>query len=215
MNLSSVFDTLDKLGFDVFRNGISLLWQSSILFIGVAALCRILRRTRAGVKHRIWVMSLLVAPLLPFLTWGASKFNTPRAPIRVIRQYAEPIRAPEPVELPMVAENLPSGPESEPLPSHPKPSFSLLDYPWALLLLVYVCGLSFFVGLTVRAWYEMGKWVKRGARVDLPRTQAAFREACPCKRELPGHEVPRRGVERRSMVRRLSNLRRRPRLSYL
>ena len=71
------WDQLDGLGFEVVRVGLSLLWQSSILFGAAGLLVFALRRRSAAIRHRVWTAALLLTPLIPVLTWLASQAGSP------------------------------------------------------------------------------------------------------------------------------------------
>jgi len=59
---------LDQWGFAVARALLTMLWQSSILFVATAALAWMLRRRPASVRCMLWLAALMLAPMLPFLT---------------------------------------------------------------------------------------------------------------------------------------------------
>ena len=66
--------SLDAHGFAVLRILLAVLWQSSILFLAIAAVTWMLRKRRASARHAVWLAALILAPLFPLLcydiTWN-------------------------------------------------------------------------------------------------------------------------------------------------
>jgi len=177
MNASHFWIALDHWGFSAARVLLTVLWQSSILFLATMVLGRLLRRRRATLRHALWVAALLAAPLLPVLTLAGSHLGAPRAPVSVLPTYGEPVELPE---LPMAP--LPPAPSGEapaptvaaPEPAPPAPPLSLWDYPWALLLVGYASGVACFLALTVLGRVRLRQWVLGAAPILEERTQLAF-----------------------------------------
>ena len=88
MNIMELLAKLDSIGYYILYFHLSLLWQSSIVMIVVLSLSYFLRRKRSFVRHLIWVLSLLVIPLIPLITWIIYYSGTPKIPIQVIPPYS-------------------------------------------------------------------------------------------------------------------------------
>ena len=85
--------SLDAHGFALFRILMAVLWQSSILFLAIAAVTWMLRKRRASARHAVWLAALILAPLLPLLTSFATWSGAPQAPVNVMPAYEAPIRS--------------------------------------------------------------------------------------------------------------------------
>ena len=59
MNTLDWFTTIDGWGFSTMRFMLSLLWQSSLLFVATYVLTWMLRRRRATTRHILWVLAIL------------------------------------------------------------------------------------------------------------------------------------------------------------
>jgi len=90
MNAAEWLIRLDGIGFHTVRILLSILWQSSIVFIAALILTRILYKRSAALRHLIWVGAVLAVPLIPPLTLTFEALNTPRTPIEIIPSYRTP-----------------------------------------------------------------------------------------------------------------------------
>jgi len=180
MNASHFWVALDHWGFSVAWVLLTVLWQSSILFVAIMLLARLLRRRRATVRHGLWVAALVAAPLLPLLTLAASHLGAPQAPVSVLPAYGGPVDvppllvAPLPPEPPR-AEPAPAEETSEPQP--PAPRFSLWNYPWALFGGAYGAGVLVFLAWIVLGRIRIRQWLLEAAPVADERVCTAFKEA--------------------------------------
>jgi beta-lactamase regulating signal transducer with metallopeptidase domain len=174
MSISDCFIALDQWGFSAARFMLSVLWQSSLLFIATLAISAMLKSRRAKVRHALWALALLTTPLLPFFTSGAKHVGAPQAPVSILPVYIEPMidyatdvrLAPEEITLPLAV-----GRETPTLAPTP------LNYPWAFALLAYAIGV-----VTLLIWFCMGRvQIKRWIRSAMPSTDQrvleAFRDA--------------------------------------
>ena len=73
MDAADLLSTLDRLGYDVLRATVSVLWQSSILLAAVVLLAWALRRRRPAVRHVLWAGAVLAVPMIPLLGSLASR----------------------------------------------------------------------------------------------------------------------------------------------
>ena len=178
MSAVTLWDALDRIGFDVVRTLLAVLWQSSILLLAVGVLACALRKRRASVRHALWVVALLAAPAVPLLGWAALRLGTPRAEIPVMPAYTSPVTASarpavfqeEPAVVPA-----PVSPAPEPAPE--EVAFSLAHYPWALALLAYASGLALFLALVAIGRLRIRSWLRSGALVTDARVLEVFERA--------------------------------------
>ena len=184
MSAATLWDALDRIGFDVVRALLSVLWQSSILLAAVGGLAYALRKRRASVRHALWVVALLVAPAVPILGWAALRLGTPRAEIPVMPAYSAPAIASSPLPVFPVEDE----PTALPAPVSPLPqpadeavakpvAFSLAHYPWALALLAYASGLALFLALVAIGRLRIRSWTHSGALVTDRRVLEIFERA--------------------------------------
>ena len=183
MNTLSMWSGLDKAGFAVFRMLLSVLWQSSILLVGVGLLSFALRRRSARVRHAVWIAALLIIPALPLFTWIAQSIEAPQAEIAVMPAYAAgPERAPEAPSTEIAAppvriEGIFDMTQPPAAATVQKPPFSLFDYPWAIGLLAYVVGASALLSFVLLGRLRIAKWLSSGTVVTDKRELDAFRAA--------------------------------------
>ena len=87
MNPVEWLSSVDRAGFITLRYLLSVLWQSSLLFGAIFLLCFLLRKRPAGIRHKLWVLALILAPVLPLITTGAGRVGAPQAPVSFLPQY--------------------------------------------------------------------------------------------------------------------------------
>ena len=176
---------LDVRGYEFARFLLSLLWQSSILLLGVAALAFLLRRQPARVRHALWLVGLLCVPLLPLISWAGSKAGTPQRQVAVIPHYraqfapmsepaypVPPTRAAEAPDetsraLPRSLERqspIPT-PHVEPraaasAPLQPKPRARI--YPWAWGIAVYTAMMAALLAWVLIGWLQIRRRLRSG-----------------------------------------------------
>jgi beta-lactamase regulating signal transducer with metallopeptidase domain/Leucine-rich repeat (LRR) protein/tetratricopeptide (TPR) repeat protein len=189
---ASMWGLLDVRGYETARFLLSLLWQSSILLLGMAAVGFLLRRQPARVRHALWLAGLLCMPLLPLISWAGSHVGTPQRRVAVIPQYHEqfaPVAAPaspapsfqSPFAMPPEAPHqvsqttaqpvrheslIPAPPMSPPsvtrAPAHAAPRARI--YPWAWGVAAYAAIMAALVAWVLFGWLQMRRRLLR-ARV--------------------------------------------------
>ncbi len=186
MNAIDFWSSFDTVGFQVMRLLVSVIWQSSILFLAVALLTFLLRRRRASIRQTLWVAALIAAPLLPLLAWAASRTGTPQAHIPVMPAYSAPrLLSDSPLDVePLMPSDQGPGPiQYEAVPptavraSEEAIPFSPIDYPWALAFLVYVLGAGSLLVLVMLGRLRLAGWVREGEVVTDAQVLAKFEEA--------------------------------------
>ena len=154
---------LDEWGFTVMRFLLTVLWQSSILLVATAVIARALRNRRASARHTLWLSALLVAPLLPVLAALVPFTGAPQVPVPVIPSYETPefvvARRDATPLAPTVTEQPPPMVQEAPLAPE-SPQLDPLAYPWALTLIAYALGLSFFLGSWVLGHARIRTWIR-------------------------------------------------------
>ena len=101
----SALDTwawLDARGYAAFGYLLSVLWQSSLLFVFAGGVAWALRKRRPRLRHALWLCAVLLAPLLPLLS---VRSGAPQAPVEVLPSYA----------------TLTASPQGQPEPAQPHP----------------------------------------------------------------------------------------------
>ena len=187
--------TLDQMGFATTGFLSSAFWQSSILFVAVIGLSWLLRGRHPTVRQRLWIVSLLVAPILPFITLGARSVGAPQQPLSVLPAYVRPIRNPEldsrnvesslshAVSQTEVRHSSSPGPYSTARTRTTQLADSqlrvakLLEFPWALALLAYATVLAAFVGFIVIGRVRIRQWIHLATPCEDERVCSAFRRA--------------------------------------
>jgi len=199
MNTPEFLRTLDSMGFHAVRFLLSILWQSSIVFIAAFVLSRILRRQRASVRHVLWVSVILAVPLMPVLTWMVTSIGTPQAPIPVIPSYsATEIKVIPQIEESITPEELntletndavsyPAIVQDEfqdktPISVAPEKTdetswFSPASYPWAFALTVYVIGAVFFMFIILSGRLRIQRWLRESTVITDNHIMEIFRSA--------------------------------------
>jgi len=201
MNVTDVLEAFDSGGFQVFRVMISILWQSSIVFGAVFGITLVLKRNRAAVRHAIWVAALLAVPVIPVLSLILTSAGTPQAPIPVIPQYTIPESTPEsmnetiemkaPYSQPDTVYDITPGRRTAPSGAHDPADnqseaaplniggkhFSVLSYQWACLLLVYITGVAFFLGVFVYGRFRISGWKTGSSVITDPDVLGIFHKA--------------------------------------
>lgn len=194
------WETLDIVGFETVKILLSLLWQSSILLGAVGLLTYGLRHRRASIRHQLWVAAFLITPVLPLLTWIASQAGTPQVQIPLVPAYAtrRPQAETGPAEFtaddvktartsadssigsPREQADVLGNDAAVPSPVTQLPSrkeVSAAEYPWAMALLVYLCGLGVFVLLMAAGLLRIGKYIRQGRILTEPRITGLFNAA--------------------------------------
>lgn len=179
MSPSAFWQTLDAAGLATVELLLSLLWQSSIVLGVAAVLAYALRRTKAAVRQRVWVVALVVTPALPLLTWIAVQVGLPQTPLVVLPAAA---RYTEGTASPVVVAPLPAGepavfpaPKSESIEASQRPAGAVppmrvdatgasrvVFHPWATALLAYLAIVGTLIGLVVVQMLRIRGWLARG-----------------------------------------------------
>jgi len=162
MNAAWSWETLDALGFRVVALLLSIAWQSSLLLVAAAVVAHMLRRQRAAVRHAVWLGALAMVPLLPLLGWVASGARAPKAEIPLIPAYSTPGRPPH-----LAADLWPATPTAV-VPSLVQQSWSMLSYPWALALGIYVAGAAALLLMVLVGRLHLSRWLREGRVVTDP-----------------------------------------------
>ena len=190
MSADSIFAVLDAVGYEAGRLLLTLLWQSSIVFLVAWVLLQLLRNARAAVRFGIIITAVLTVPILPVFSRLSSVFDTPKHELNIIPRYQKASDRTTPDNKstePETTESVPpietasddnalSGSSStnistesnETLPSVPATesstetisSFSLLDYPWAIALLLYGLIAGWFLFWFAGGRVCLGIWLK-------------------------------------------------------
>ncbi|MCE5250351.1 carboxypeptidase regulatory-like domain-containing protein [bacterium] len=201
MRLIPVLLFLDTVGFHVIRVMVSLLWQSSILIMGVLVLTYFLRQRRASILHVIMVSMMIIVPLIPLFAWIVSSTGTPRAPIRVIPGYTVPemktvltesstaLTETESMRLgktPVMSEPAAADERTavkEALPQFPVTQdgqarrFLPASFPWAMGLIVYCAGAAMFLFMTIMGRLRIRRWLLYSSVVTDGEMLGIFRRA--------------------------------------
>ena len=93
MNAAQLTDwlpTLNQGGYALANYLLSVVWQSSVLLMGVWGLTRLLRKHRAAVRHRLWLAALLLVPVLPLIAAAIQRAGAPQAQVAVLPVYHAP-----------------------------------------------------------------------------------------------------------------------------
>ena len=61
MSAITLWEGLDRLGFSAAQFSLGLLWQSSLLFLAIVLIARVLRKRSPSVRHFLWVGALFLA----------------------------------------------------------------------------------------------------------------------------------------------------------
>jgi ankyrin repeat protein/beta-lactamase regulating signal transducer with metallopeptidase domain len=88
MSLSTMLLFFDSIGYEVFCTFISIVWQSSILFLFAYSASWLLRHQSETIKHAIWVSVLLMMPFLPAVTWLINSAGSPVTEIKMLPNYS-------------------------------------------------------------------------------------------------------------------------------
>jgi len=181
MNAIDWWESVNRIGFAALRFLMAGLWQSSILIAAVGLVMWLLRSRRASVRHALLLAALLLAPILPLLSFAASRAGTPQAAVRVLPSYApQAIRATQPLApsggVAGAAPSLPAGEPPRTADSSPR-AFSPLGYPWALAFIGYCAGL-----LLVAGWISLGRirihqWISGATPCTDERVLRMFKDA--------------------------------------
>ncbi|MHB9030435.1 MAG: M56 family metallopeptidase, partial [Candidatus Latescibacterota bacterium] len=179
---------LDVMGFAIMRGMLSLLWQSSLLFLAAGALVYLFRQRGETVRHLIWVTALLALPLLPLVSRGVAMLGSPRAEIAIIPAYDLPEivsswdelqkgsitsqSAEESSDMPAVS----GAPSSREITVAPPvfPRHTIFDYPWALALGGYLLIAAILLLWIIVARLRIRKWILDGNPVTETRVIDAF-----------------------------------------
>lgn len=193
----------DLIGFELVRTLLSILWQSSIVFLVVLILTYLLRHQRAKIRHIIWVCALLAVPALPVLTWMLSAAGTPKTLIPVMPVYSSahivkniPPQMPEnaapsninPVNpnqvsktiTPPVTDNLPANINNFPIVIQKPENKNILSqyfYPWAFLTMLLAAGFLFFIYIIINGRIRTRKWLLKSILITDNRILSVFHDA--------------------------------------
>ena len=88
MNIT-IWSFMDRMGFEMFHYLLSVFWQSTLLFAAVLIVLFFLRNHRAGVRHKLWILALVLAPFLPLLTSAVSRIGAPQLSLPVLPAYRD------------------------------------------------------------------------------------------------------------------------------
>ncbi|MFC1650655.1 ankyrin repeat domain-containing protein [Candidatus Latescibacterota bacterium] len=93
MIITNILSFCDLVGYEVICTLISVVWQSSILFLFAYLATWFLRHRSETIKHAIWVSVLVIMPFLPAVTWLINSAGSPVTEIKMLpnNQYFENI----------------------------------------------------------------------------------------------------------------------------
>ncbi len=190
---------LDGLGFQAVRMLLTILWQSSIVFVAAIALTRVLDRFSASIRFTLWVCAVLAVPLILPLHAGMEYLDTPRTQIEIIPEYHDPPPPERDGESPgshspagrvMVFESTDSPPfpplinfelRAEYEPGRPTvferiSSAALIPfrYPWAFALVFYAAAVMILLMIIARGWIDLVRMIGSGGGPIDPRCAEAF-----------------------------------------
>ena len=207
MSAHSIFTVLDAVGYEAGRLLLTLLWQSSIVFPAAWVLLRLLRSARAAVRFGILITAVLTVPILPAVTWLSAALETPRHELTVIPGYTPPSDPAIPgngvsesevmgsvQSIESMSDNTAlsgttstkgtaglhnssmSAQETESSAEVADP-FSLLDYPWAIALLLYSMITNWLLLWFAAGRIRLGSWIMNGRPVIDERVLHGINEA--------------------------------------
>jgi len=170
---------LDHMGIALMRFFLSSLWQSSLLFATVLVILFALRNHKASIRHKLWILALVLTPILPFMTSLAGRIGSPQLSLPVLPTYRDSSPVPSlnidvPREIPPENVDIPQHGFSSRRDSNASPNagsvshpFSIKEYPWAVAMMVYAGGAGFFL-----LWFLIGRLrIRRWRLESLPLTE--------------------------------------------
>lgn len=173
MSASDILRMFDEVGFESARILISVLWQSSVLFGGVAVLSWMLRGRGASARRALWVCGVLAVPVLPLLVCLGALAGAPRAPVRIMPVYSH-----SQVSTVAAGEGRPGAPLTMRTVSTAQVSEArYLPYPWALAFGVYLAGAGWCLLSIARARMCIRRLIRNGSPTTDPLVLEAFRGA--------------------------------------
>ncbi len=78
---------LDILAAGILKFSVSFLWQSSIVILIVAIITRLLSKHSPQIRHKLWLFSALLIPVIPLFTWIMEKIRFPRNELAILPSY--------------------------------------------------------------------------------------------------------------------------------
>ena len=165
---------LDAQGYIAAKYLLAVLWQSSLLFAGVAVIALLLRNHAPRMRRALWLTALLVAPFLPLLSMLVKPSGLPQQEVAAFPTYTPPMTIARPIaedRLPVIVT------PQHPITPLPVPAPRPLDYPWALALIAYALGSTGFLSWTLLGHLRIRQWICAGKIPSEPRVLEAFREA--------------------------------------
>lgn len=188
MNVQTLLSSLNESGYTIACIHLSLLWQSSFLIGAFGLIACLLRRRSAALPHRIVAAAVFMTPLIPLLSWIIATTDAPRTEFRVlpsIEVVERAVKSPIQNEVPVPTAHTESQvtiPDKQhemnpPVPDlsyqAPLQTFSLLDYPWAWVLLLYALLALFMLFLVISGRMRVYNWIHTGTPVIDDRTITA------------------------------------------
>ena len=160
MNDFSWLTALDSLGYDGARMLISLLWQSTIVFVVCGGLGFLLRKRNASTRHTLWTAALMSLPFLTIVALFPRNAPLPVSPIPVFPNYATVSprfiieRQGFPEAVGTSSQNLSEKKASAPF-----------RYPWLSAAVLYVAGVTILLVPIFMGRLRVRRWIDDGAPV--------------------------------------------------
>lgn len=175
MTLVQLWAKLNPFGLAWAHYLLTLLWQSSLLLVGVGILTWCLRRRSASLRHTLWVGAILLIPVLPLLTSTATRFGSPQLPVRVqslALPSAPTLSAPSASD---EAQYLNIPPVV--LLNDEATILQLAARPWTLVIVVYLLALLRLSGWMAVGLWQLWRWKRKATPSGRPVVQEVFSEA--------------------------------------
>jgi len=167
MTFTTMLSLIDRIGYEIFLSSLSLMWQSSILFLCAVAASWLLRHRSDSVRHAIWLTLLVILPVLPAITWFAGSIGSPVAEIKVLpyqQVYNENVVSSG--DFTISARQTPQGVmEKSSSPKLPETAIThqlltaIKSNPWAVFLVAYMLIASALLLLTIAAGWRIHSWI--------------------------------------------------------
>jgi beta-lactamase regulating signal transducer with metallopeptidase domain/peroxiredoxin len=189
MNPLDILVFLDGAGYNIIRNLLSILWQSSLIFLAAYIITSFLRRHHDSIRHYVWFCAMLAVPMLPLISAVMNNINTPRAPIPVIPSYQPQTtnRNFNGYKESLMQEpgKMIDGDYSPLVTQAPAPVLSVTEnkerhlfYPWAYLTLLYAAGVLLFIVTIINGRFNIKRWMNNSSDIKDLMVNDTFTVAC-------------------------------------
>lgn len=191
MSFSDLLVFLDGAGYNIVRNLLSLLWQSSLIFLAAYIITSFLRRHNDSIKHYIWFCAILAVPLLTVISAIMNNIDTPHITIAVMPSYQPIIKnnnfIKNNVSLDLEKRNVVKGDYSRLVAQNPLPNYNIsvtekretrFFYPWAYLTLLYISGVLFFIVVLIYGRFSINRWMSNSCDIKEKKVIDTFEIAC-------------------------------------